>query len=120
MKDKNEHINLWILGEKRRENRARIQKENGKQNSDKHCCPHCKRGFSEPKIIQYCVCPHCENKFEYDLNAKKGCSHYLGFLATTERNKEIPQECIECKLVLECMLRAQASSQAISEVKKWF
>ena len=120
MKEKNEHINLWIIDSLRKESRAKSQEQKVSENSERHRCPNCKKGFSEPKIVQYYVCPHCESKFEQDLQRKGNCTHWLGFLTQKDKNGEIPQECVECPLVLECMLNTQASKQAVSEIKKWF
>ena len=121
MKDKNEHINLWILERLRREDRAKSQKEKAAvQSAENHRCPNCKKGFSEPKLVQYYVCPHCETKFEHELERESSCPHWFGFLTQKDKDSAIPQECVECQLVLECMLNNQASKQAVSEIKKWF
>ena len=121
MQEKNEHINLWILEQLRREDRAKSQKEKAEaQSSENHHCPKCKKGFSEPKLVQFYVCPHCGGKFEHELNKEDGCSHWFGFLTQKDKNSEIPNECVECSLVLECMLNTQVSKQAASEIKKWF
>ncbi len=120
MKDKNEHIKLWILDMKREENSSRIQKQKVTQKLKNHNCPKCKKGFSEPKLIQYYVCPHCETKFEQEMETTNACSHWFGFLSLKDRSIAIPKECNECTLVLECMLNAQASKQAVNQIKKWF
>jgi rubrerythrin len=124
LKEKNEHITLWILERDRKENRLKIEKEIDRQKeAEKHHCPKCKKGFSEPKLIQYYVCPHCETKFEHEHESEtkaSGCQHFLGFLSTKDKNQSVPQECAECKLVLECMLNTQASKTAVSQIKKWY
>jgi hypothetical protein len=124
LKDENEQITLWILERDRKENRAKLQKKiAGQKEEEKHRCPKCKNGFSEPKLIQYYVCPHCESKFEHEHESEtkvKGCQHWFGFLSTKDRNQPVPQECVECRLVLECMLNTQASKKVISQIKKWY
>jgi hypothetical protein len=124
LKDKNENITLWILERDRKENRTKLQKKiAGQEEEEKHRCPKCKKGFSEPKLIQYYVCPHCESKFDHEHENEprvKGCQHWFGFLSAKDRNQSVPQECVECKLVLECMLNTQASKTAVSQIKKWY
>jgi len=34
-----------------------------------------------------------------------GCQHHLGYLSEREKNQPIPDECIVCKDIVECMLR---------------
>jgi hypothetical protein len=84
LKDKNENITLWILERDRKENRAKIEKEkNRQQEAERHRCPKCKSGLSEPKLIQYYVCPICESKFEREHESEarlSGCEHWYGFL----------------------------------------
>ena len=33
------------------------------------------------------------------------CHHYLGYLSEREQKEQIPDECIVCKDIVECMLR---------------
>ena len=124
MKDKNENITLWILERDRKENRAKIEKEKDRQKeAERHRCPKCKKGFSEPKLIQYYVCPNCESKFEHEHESEmreSGCQHWFGFLSAKDPNQSVPKECVECRLVLECMLNTQASKTAVSQIKKWY
>ena len=64
---------------------------------------------------------HCDNKFEHELEkAESGCQHWLGFLGHKDKDQSVPQECVECPLVLECMLNTQASKTAVSQIKKWY
>ncbi len=122
MKDKNEHINLWILERARKQHRAKKVTESVRQIGDeRHHCPKCQRGFQEPKLIQYYVCPHCESRFENELVQNNGgCQHWLGYLTQKDSSQSVPSECVECKLVLECMLNAQLSKTAVSQIKKWY
>ena len=119
MKDKNEHISIWILEQKRQENRARVQKEEARQiQAEKYHCSKCKKGFPEPKLIQYYACPHCESKYEQE--EEKSCQHWFGFLNQKDSNQSMPPECVECKKVLECMLDNQTTASAVSQIKKWY
>jgi hypothetical protein len=36
-------------------------------------------------------------------NSPSGCPHRLGYLASRPKNASIPQECLTCKKILECM-----------------
>jgi hypothetical protein len=119
MKDKNEHISTWILEQIREEDRARIRKEQARQlQKEKHHCSKCKKGFPEPKLIQYYACPHCESK--YSQEEEKSCQHWFGFLTQKDSNQSIPSECVECNKVLDCMLGNQTTEKAVSQIKKWY
>jgi len=119
MKDKNEHISTWVLEQIREEDRARIRKEETRQlQKEKHHCSKCKKGFPEPKLIQYYVCPHCESK--YGQEEEKSCQHWFGFLTQKDSNQSIPSECVECNKVLDCMLGNQTTEKAVSQIKKWY
>jgi len=119
MKDKNEHISIWTIDLMHEKNRNKVQKEKALQiQSEKHRYFKCKKGFPEPKLIQYYACPHCESKYEQEK--EKYCQHWFGFLAQKEANQSVPSECVECKDVLDCMLGNQIAEKAISQIKKWY
>lgn len=119
MKDKDEHISTWVLELIREEDRARLRKEKARQPpEEKHHCPKCNKGFSEPKMIQYYACPHCESKYEPEV--KKVCQHWFGFLTQKDSNQPLPPECVECDKVLDCMLGNQTTANAVSQIKKWY
>ena len=120
MKDKNEHISSWILEQMREEDRARVRKEKEARElpEEKHRCSKCKKGFAEPKLIQYFACPHCDSKYEQEV--AKSCQHWFGFLAQKESKQLIPSECVECIKVLDCMLGNQTTENAVSQIKKWY
>ena len=118
MKNKNEHISTWILGQKRQEERDSVQKKKTLQiQAEKHHCSKCNRSFPEPKVIQYYACPYCESK--YETGEEKSCQHWFGFLTQKDKNLSIPPECIECEKVLDCMLENQPAT-AVSHIKKWY
>jgi hypothetical protein len=124
MKTKNEHITLWILEQDRQKNQEKLLKEKTRKSQmddaeGKNHCRKCKKTFNEPKIVQYCACPHCLNKIEEE--AKTGCQHWFGFLSQKDNKDTVPQECVECDKVLECMLsQHQNSASAVSQIKKWY
>jgi hypothetical protein len=33
------------------------------------------------------------------------CQYHMGYLSEREKNQQIPDECIICKVIVECMLR---------------
>jgi len=121
MGSKNEHITLWILDQDRKENRERRKAEKAQKNQmeaveGKNHCSKCKKTFDEPKIVL--VCPHCLSRIEE--KGKTGCQYWFGFLNQKEKTESIPQECIECPRVLECMLSQEKSENAVSEIRKWY
>jgi len=77
---------------------------------------------------QYYACPHCFTKLEVisaqpqkkkeeppvkpPEKEEKGpsrCAGYLGYLATLPKNKPIPQECLICPKVLDCVMKTSDS-----------
>ena len=44
-----------------------------------------------------------------------GCPHHFGYLANRAKNAPIPQECLICPKIVDCMLRLGASRQGESE-----
>ena len=58
----NEAISLWILEQKRQENRSKAQKELAQRAQidaveDNYHCLKCKKSFAEPKLVQYYALP---------------------------------------------------------------
>ena len=50
----------------------------------------------------------------------KGCQYGYGYLSQKERQEPIPEECVECEKVVECMLNHLNSASAVAEIKKWY
>ena len=83
-------------------------------------CGKCGKTFDKPKIVQYNACPHCLTKIE-SCNKETGCKYWFGYLSQKDKNQAIPQECVECQRVIECMLsKYDGSPAAVKEIKKWF
>jgi hypothetical protein len=115
-------IFLWILEQERQKNHGHMLKEKAYKSllnidEKKNHCLKCKKIFNEPKLIQYYACPHCLNKLEEE---KTGCQNWFGFLSQKDKNESIPQECVECEKVMDCMLNRQYDSGPVSEIKKWY
>jgi hypothetical protein len=109
------------LDENRQRDRASTLKEQNQKSrdlgiKDKHLCTKCRKTFSEPKLIY--ACPNCliaiENKVE------KSCQYWFGYLNQKDKTEAVPQECVECKQVMECMLSQNTSKDAVSEIRKWY
>ena len=128
MKSKNESIFVHILEQDRQNSRERTFEEEARKAhmyvaNEKNYCLKCKKAFSEPKLVQYNACPHCLKRLPE--NIKEGCQHWFGFLGQSDRAKDgcdsVPQECVECEKVLDCMLnKYYDSTDAVSEIKKWY
>lgn len=121
MGSKNEQINLWILEQERKENRERTLTEITRKThiyaiEGKNHCSKCKKTFDEPKLVP--SCPHCLNRIEEKL--KTDCQYWFGYLSQKEKTETVPQECVECKKVLECMLNQKNSASAVKEIGKWY
>ena len=127
MPDKNEDINLWILHQDRGRNREKAAEETSRRakvfaGGEEYRCAKCKRTFSEPKLVQYYGCPHCLTKIEQTGEKEvKVCRYWFGFLGQKDRNEPVPNECVECDKVMDCMLNQYSGSpEAVSEIKKWY
>jgi hypothetical protein len=120
---KSDSIFLWILEQERKKNQGHFLEEKARKSQQnavekKKPCVKCKKVFDKPKLIQYYACPHCLNKLEEER--KSGCQNWFGFLSQKDKNESIPQECVECEKVMDCMLNRQYDSVAVSEIKKWY
>jgi hypothetical protein len=76
-------------------------------------CPYCLTKITETKITSsykpekthteiISTKEKTENKNQEKPSA---CQYHLGYLSERERNPEIPEICIVCKDIVECMLR---------------
>jgi hypothetical protein len=75
-------------------------------------CPYCLTEISleddlpvlsdEPKEIE--AEKHAEERVEI-REKPSGCSHHLGYLSERSSKEKIPDECMMCKDIVECMLK---------------
>jgi hypothetical protein len=97
--------------------------------------PACRKTFTTPlKTLNlqqdsaetYDACPFCLTKIAeppIDANNKPGkeqsktrekptgCQYHMGYLSEREKNQQIPDACMTCKDLLECMLRKMRINQ---------
>ncbi len=81
----------------------------------------------EDSAEPYSACPYCltkiaetelelDNKIEtqepeshetqaQNKDAPPSCQHHMGYLSEREQKQQIPDECIVCQNIVECMLR---------------
>ena len=52
---------------------------------------------------------------EEEEKGPSGCPHRFGYLANRPKDAPIPQECLTCQKIVDCMLRLSASRQGESE-----
>jgi len=93
--------------------------------------PKCHKKIEEPILLnnlsktpaeQYYACPHCFIKLDVisaqpqkekeEKKEEKGpskCAGYLGYLAILPKNKPIPQECLTCPKILDCVMKISDS-----------
>lgn len=89
--------------------------------------PKCNRTFNNPifvenlsseETISYSGCPYCLTRI---TETRTSCMHHFGYLSKSSRGKDIPEECITCEKVVECMLfKPKKSDKALKEIKKWY
>ena len=84
-------------------------------------CSKCKRTFEKPKLVRYYACPYCLNKIDEEQKLTGSCQYWFGYLNQKDSGDPVPQECVECKKAIECMLsQCYDSSAAVAEIKKWY
>lgn len=80
-------------------------------------CPHakCGKSFSKPieltvklngSLETYYACPHCFSRVQTlkpVQNKVAGCPHFVGYLKTRPKDSPIPDECLTCSRILQCM-----------------
>jgi DNA-directed RNA polymerase subunit RPC12/RpoP len=87
---------------------------------EQHNCLKCQKTFDEPELVQYYACPYCKNRIAEEKK-KIGCQYWFGYLNQKSKCDSMPQSCVECEKVVECMLnRYYSSTRAVSEIKKWY
>jgi hypothetical protein len=50
-----------------------------------------------------------KEKQNRNIEKPPACQYHLGYLSEREKNRQIPDECIICKDIVECMLRKMRS-----------
>jgi hypothetical protein len=80
-------------------------------------CPQvkCGKSFNKPikltvrvdgSLETYYACPHCFSRvktLETVKNNVAGCAHYVGYLKTRPKDSPIPDKCLTCSRILQCM-----------------
>jgi len=95
--------------------------------------PKCKRAFADPLFVEnlssekttsYFGCPYCLTEIKEAIKGEekeKLCSHKLGYLSEHSGETGIPEQCMTCKKLIECMLfKLKKSDIAIQEIQKWY
>jgi hypothetical protein len=73
-------------------------------------CPYCLTKITESQVEINKSETQDESRPSKEKSSRnKGkpstCRHHLGYLSERENRQEIPDECIVCRLLLECMLQ---------------
>jgi predicted flap endonuclease-1-like 5' DNA nuclease len=71
--------------------------------------------FDEPKQVNSHVHLHCKSEVEEERETD--CQHRFGYLNDRTKGEPIPNECVNCEKVLECMLNQQYQSTIFSPKK---
>ena len=81
-------------------------------------CPNnaCGKVFAKPlKTINlqrsskehYCACPYCLTEITVIDTQNKmkapNCTHYFGYMSIQEHKNQMPEECMLCSQIMECM-----------------
>ena len=92
--------------------------------------PECRKKFDQLIMLvdhtkvpreTYYACPHCKSRIDvvFDKESLKfrnksasirrekhsSCPHYFGYLKLFTRGAQIPEECLTCKRLTECMAK---------------
>ena len=76
-----------------------------------HACPHCfsKVSLEDRKMERKEIPPSASKKrrkekaSSIEKNKPAGCAHFLGYLKTRPKGSPIPEECLTCVSVMQCM-----------------
>lgn len=105
--------------------------------SDNFICknPSCRRTFSKPlktsdlkqkPQIPYYACPYCLTEITLNetqtatdqatasnilekLGKSSACKHYVGYLSERTTKEAVPDECLLCNVLVQCMLKKSKS-----------
>lgn len=75
-----------------------------------YACPHCLAKVSEIKDKKdkekksISLSMEVDKKTATELEENVKCKHSMGYLKRREKNKPIPEECLTCSKMIECML----------------
>lgn len=69
-------------------------------------CPYCLTRISDLEVeIEKSETHHAREKVFKSKENPPTCHYHLGYLSERKDKAEIPDECITCKFLLECMLQ---------------
>lgn len=62
---------------------------------------------SEPKLIEIKeeLVPAKVSRLKQDSAAVQNCAHHLGYLSERSKKEKIPEECMTCGNIVQCMLK---------------
>jgi|Deesub1362B_J571_1020462.scaffolds.fasta_scaffold04167_4 hypothetical protein len=83
--------------------KATMKSEKGEKTY--YACPYC---LTEIKPRKQKSTPPVKNKQKENSKPQKmmeGCSHYLGYLKERPKNTPIPEECLLCTEMVQCLLQ---------------
>jgi hypothetical protein len=75
-------------------------------------CPHvkCRKVFRKVLVVSdpakhptrtFCACPYCLSKVT--IAVKEVCQHYFGYLKKLPKSDSIPDECLICPKITQCL-----------------
>jgi hypothetical protein len=87
---------------------ATMKSENGEKRY--YACPYClteiKLGKERKTGKTKNILPDRKSKKDIKMkNKKEGCLYYLGYLKERPRNTPIPDECLSCREMVQCLLQ---------------
>jgi hypothetical protein len=81
-------------------------------------CPCCLREITEETALSESLDEHCQttesqpaNIEEPKPNTVTGCTHHLGYLCERSAKETMPEECITCTQILNCMLKTVKNTE---------
>lgn len=105
-------------------------------------CPYneCKKGFEKPLVLTdfsstpretYYACPHCLTKVDVAMNDSymdsisvetsdtpveqppAECTHHFGHLKSLPKEAAIPDECLTCSKLLQCLVKKEIDAREV-------
>ncbi len=88
-----------------------------------NACPYCLTEITEnesknPQTKNVAEIDVLEDKTSQNLEKLSDCKHYFGYMSEKEHKEQMPEECIMCSKIIECMAKENGSVKVKTQIKK--
>src|SRR5208283_1691868 len=88
-----------------------------------NACPYCLTEITEnesknPQTKNVAEIDVLEDKTSQNLEKLSDCKHYFGYMSEKEHKEQMPEECIMCSKIIECMAKENDPVKGKTQIKK--